>query len=51
MNKHLANFANNLAAFILLFMGIIYLTKSSFMPYHSKALSLSWTELNSKTQF
>ena len=30
--------------------GIIYLTRSKFMPYHAVALGREWTELDIKTQ-
>jgi len=51
MNTKIGNIANYLAALILLGMGLIYLFKNSFMPYHSDAISLEWNELDSGTQF
>jgi hypothetical protein len=42
---------NYLAAIGLLFFGIIYLTKSSFMTYHSQAVSLGWNEIEKSIQF
>jgi hypothetical protein len=30
--------------------GVLYLTRSRFMPYHSDALQLSWDELDSQLQ-
>jgi hypothetical protein len=30
--------------------GVVYLTKSKFMPYHSDALQASWDELDSNLQ-
>lgn len=32
-------------------MGLIYLFKNSFMPYHRDAVSMQWIELNVETQF
>lgn len=46
MNKKIGTIANYLAAFILLAMGLIYLFKNSFMPYHSHAISLEWSEVD-----
>ncbi|MEQ8715127.1 MAG: hypothetical protein RIC80_19055 [Cyclobacteriaceae bacterium] len=47
----IGNIANYLAALILLGIGLIYLVKNSFMPYHSEAISLEWNEVDSSTQF
>ncbi len=51
MNTKIGNIANHLAALILLGMGLIYLFKNSFMPYHSEAISLEWSEVDTSTQF
>ena len=51
MNTKIGNIANYLASLILLAIGLIYLLKNSFMPYHSDALSLGWNEVDSGTQF
>ena len=51
MNTKIGNIANYSAALILLGMGLIYLFKNSFMPYHSDAISLEWNEVDSSTQF
>ena len=51
MNKKIGSLANYLAALILFTFGIIYLFRTSFMPYHSEALSLDWSEVESNTQF
>ncbi|MEI6899309.1 MAG: hypothetical protein WCL00_05485 [Bacteroidota bacterium] len=40
-----------IAAFILLGFGLIYLLKTSFMPYHGAALSLQWDETPAPLQF
>lgn len=37
-------------AIVLILFGFIYLIKDRFMSYHSKALSLSWTELEASMQ-
>ncbi len=34
----------SLVALILIFLGLIYLIKNQFMPYHSEAIGLSWSE-------
>jgi drug/metabolite transporter (DMT)-like permease len=51
MNTKIGNIANYLAALILLGMGLTYLFKNSFMPYHSDAISLQWNEVDSSAQF
>lgn len=50
MNRKIGNITNYVAAFILIIMGLIYLFKNSFMPYHSQALSMDWNELDSNLQ-
>ena len=40
-----------LAAAILLSFGFVYLIKNSFMPYHSAAVSLAWTQVDQSTQY
>ena len=42
---------NYLFAALTLTFGIIYLTKTSFMPYHSEAISLEWNEVEQSTRF
>lgn len=37
-------------ALISLVFGIVYLTRTQFMPYHSLALEKQWTEVESNTQ-
>ena len=51
MNLKIGNIANYLAVILLLGMGLIYLLKNSFMPYHSEAVSLEWDEVYIDTQF
>lgn len=51
MNTKIGNIANYLASLILLGMGLIYLFKNSFMPYHSDAISLEWSDVDTNTQF
>jgi len=50
MNQKTGTIANFLAAIILLTMGFIYLISSSFMPYHSEAVTMEWHELESSMQ-
>ena len=40
----------SLVALVLILFGLIYLLKNQFMPYHSEALGLSWSELEPKKQ-
>jgi len=40
-----------LAAAILLSFGFVYLIRNSFMPYHSAAVSLAWTQVDQATQY
>ena len=51
MRKNIGAISNYLAGLILLTMGLIYLFKNSFMPYHRDAVSMQWIELNVETQF
>ena len=37
-------------AFISILFGLIYLLKNQYMPYHNKALGLSWSELPENMQ-
>lgn len=37
-------------ALVSILFGLIYLAKNQFMPYHAKALDLSWSELEEKMQ-
>lgn len=50
MNEKIARLANYMAAFLLLLFGILYLFKSSFMPYHGEALACNWEEIASGNQ-
>lgn len=50
MKQILASLANYIVAIALLILAIIYLVKPSFMPYHSQALSLAWSEVPAATQ-
>ena len=40
----------SLVAFLSTIFGLIYLIKDSFMPYHSEALKLSWSDLETDLQ-
>lgn len=51
MRKNIGAISNYLAGLILLTMGLIYLFKNSFMPYHRDAVSMHWSELSVGTQF
>ena len=51
MKEKIASFSNYLAALLVLVFGIIYLSKTSFMPYHSEAVSLEWSEIAQKFHF
>lgn len=50
MKIKVAALVNYLAAALLLVMGITYLTKTSFMPYHSEAISLDWINVEKNTR-
>jgi uncharacterized membrane-anchored protein len=50
MKIKIAGLVNYLAATLLMVMGIIYLTKTSFMPYHGDAISLDWFEVEKNTR-
>ena len=39
-----------LNAFVALIFGVIYVTRSQFMPYHSLALAKPWSEVEPNTQ-
>lgn len=39
-----------LFAFIMLAFGLVYLTKSQFLPYHGVALEKEWESLNTQMQ-
>ena len=51
MNQKIASISNYLVALTFLLLGIIYLFKSSFMPYHGEAISMTWDEVESPVQF
>ncbi len=50
LRKNLAALAYGITALASLVLGITYLVKSSFMPYHDAALAQSWSELGSNIQ-
>jgi glycosyltransferase involved in cell wall biosynthesis len=54
-NQKMKNLSGNLATYsaaaILLLFGFIYLFRNSFMPYHSAAVSLAWTQVSPPTQY
>ena len=50
-NGSTGSISNFLVAFICLAFGVMYLIKNSFMPYHSQAVSLPWTEIDADFQF
>lgn len=41
---------NYLAAALTLTFGIMYLLRSSFMPYHSQAISMTWQQIEPNTR-
>ena len=51
MNEKIGSISNYLAALILLVFGLVYLIRTSFMPYHREALTMDWNELETSTQF
>ncbi len=51
MEKKLGKIFNYIAASVLLLVGLIYMFKSGFMPYHSAAVSLKWVEVDAKFQY
>ena len=51
MNTKIGNIANYLAALMILGVGLTYLFKNSFMPYHGEAISLEWNKVDSSIQF
>ncbi len=40
----------SITAIVSILFGVIYLTRSQFMPYHAIALGKEWTELDAKIQ-
>jgi hypothetical protein len=48
--KRAAGLSYGITAVVSLLLGGIYLIKDSFMPYHAKALSQSWSEVEAVTQ-
>ena len=50
MKIRIAAFVNYLVAVMMMVMGIIYLTKTSFMSYHGDAISLNWDEVDQNTR-
>lgn len=46
----LALACHGLAALLLLAFGVMYLTRSEFMPYHRDAIGLGWGELHPRVQ-
>ncbi|MGA2823501.1 MAG: hypothetical protein ABSE72_08255 [Bacteroidales bacterium] len=51
MKNIIGSVSTYLAATILLSFGFVYLFRNSFMPYHSAAVSLAWTQVNHSTQY
>ncbi len=45
------NLTTFLSAAILLSFGFIYLFRNSFMPYHSVAISMDWTQVDPATRY
>ena len=51
MKNRIGAISNYLVALLLLGFGLTYLLKDSFMPYHSKAVSLPWNKIDTNVQF
>ncbi|MCX6285163.1 MAG: hypothetical protein NTW31_13120 [Bacteroidetes bacterium] len=51
MKNITGNLATYLSAGILLSFGIIYLFRNSFMPYHSAAVSMNWSQVDPATRY
>ncbi len=47
---HAGKWLNYIGALVPTLFGIIYLTRSSFMPYHADALEMEWSEVNREMQ-
>jgi hypothetical protein len=50
MKNKAGSISNYLAALPWFVFGVIYLFKGSFMSYHSKAVSLQWSEIDKNMQ-
>ncbi|MCC9168419.1 hypothetical protein [Pontibacter harenae] len=50
MKQYIAPVANYTVSAVLFILAFIYLLRSSFMPYHSQAVSLKWHEIDTATQ-
>lgn len=50
IRKNIAAIAYGMTALASLILGLVYLVKGSFMPYHDGALPESWAELGANTQ-
>ena len=50
MTAKIASIINYLVAAGMLVFGIIYLTRGSFMSYHSEAISMEWGEMDHTSQ-
>jgi len=51
MTRKTGSILNYLFAALSLTFGIIYLTRSSFMPYHGAALAIEWNEVEQNTRY
>jgi hypothetical protein len=51
MKNKIGSIINYFVAFCYVVIGIIYLIKDSFMPYHQKAVSLQWSQIDLNIQF
>ncbi len=47
---HISFISYSFVALVLIVFGLIYLIKNQFMPYHSEALGLSWSDLEPNLQ-
>jgi hypothetical protein len=50
MKLNASSYLNYLVALISLVFGVIYLTRSEFMPYHRQAVEVEWSEVNASVR-
>jgi hypothetical protein len=50
LRKRLAGLSYGLTALVSLVLGILYLFRDSFMPYHADAVSRNWAEVEAANQ-
>ena len=50
ITHYISFISHSLVALVLILFGFIYLIRDRFMPYHSEALGLSWSDLEPNKQ-